>query len=282
MFDAGIISRPALSSNSGSPVSSERMSTPQTPRAMIGAVKTSVRSARSRATAAEALVLRRGSRRCGTSGKRSSGAAAQPAENVTATHATVADDPRRRGGPVLVTVSSVRVIRVSVARERRCRRFYLMPSSDLTMLSIVASVDLGGAWLAVARGVTVGCRCGQKLTFSTRLPWSDVSVIDEFRLVEPGLGRAVDEARGARRGDRRDQVVDRGLIDVASRRRRLLPLLFVLAFLVLRFRLLERRGLAVARHLETRRIEGAAVEEILLPILAGVLGGIGRRVPIRW
>ena len=31
------------------------MSTPHTPRAMIGAVKTSVRSARSRATAAEAL-----------------------------------------------------------------------------------------------------------------------------------------------------------------------------------------------------------------------------------
>ena len=90
MFDAGIISRPALSSNNGSPVSSDRMSTPQTPRAMIGAVKTSVRSARSRATAAEALGAS-GEEVGGVApaGSEATGAVAQPAESEIATHAAV-------------------------------------------------------------------------------------------------------------------------------------------------------------------------------------------------
>src|SRR5688572_26861948 len=84
-------------------------------------------------------------------------------------------------------------------------------------------VDLSDAGLALARAEALG-------TASRQADLLDALALirgqrdREFGLVEAALRRAVDVARRARSGDRRDQVVDRGLIDVTRGRRGLLPL----------------------------------------------------------
>ena len=124
MFDAGIISLPASWPYSRSPVSSERTSTPQTPRDAIGAPKTCPRSVSSWRTAFEAA--RRGAR-----GRRWGGRGAVRAARAgheerdqqgrAATHA---------GGDYLISSSAL-----TIAVERR-------------------RVDLRGAGLAAATAKT--------------------------------------------------------------------------------------------------------------------------------
>ena len=191
MFDAGIISRLALSSNNGSPVSSDRMSTPHTPRAMIGAVKTSVRSAR--------VVPRQ--QRLWVPPERKSEVWHQRERSNRRCRAASRErdsDPRGRDSQNRVVVVDRCVVNVSVwSVSYPCGPRLVSPVLLVVLLDAVerlddvvdrGDVDFRGAWLAVAACVAVGAAAA-KLTFSTRLSSSDVNVIESSGLSSPSWPR---------------------------------------------------------------------------------------------
>ena len=94
-------------------------------------------------------------------------------------------------------------------------------------------------------------RVGSILRASERnalvLPFIIFKCNRQLWFVEACLGGAVDEASGPGAGCGGNQCLDLGGIDVLCRRRRLLPLLFFLAVLVLHLRLFEHGRLIVVR-----------------------------------
>src|SRR3954470_866901 len=89
------------------------------------------------------------------------------------------------------------------------------------------------------------------------------------RLVEAGVGGAVDERRDADVRQLAEQVVALLLVEIAARRRDALPL--VRCILALALDAIERDGLPVAGDLDVRRVEGAELEDVLAPVLVRAL-----------
>ena len=215
-------------------MSSERTSTPQTPRAAIGAPKTSARSARSCRTAAPGA--RRGD--------------VDVAGRVGGARAR---DGRAPSGRRMAETGG---------------RDYLISSSALTMPSSRGGVELGGARLARARGEDVSGRTRPIVTFSWRLPSFDVIVIASSGVSSAPFGAASTNEAARAWVTAEIRFVDLRLVDLLGGRGDLLPGVLFLAVLVLRLHLLERRRDAVADQLEPGRVEGAGVEEILLAVVA--------------
>ena len=197
MLDAGIISLPASCSKRRSPVSSERTSTPQTPRAMIGAPK----------TCAEIGAQLRGRRRSAGRGGRAT-RLADVGGGCCGRRSALDDDERRQR-----------------ATERRTRpaRDYLISSSALTMASSAAASILAAPGSPARAREDVGAVARERdLLLALALVRLDGD--GQLRLVERRSWPARRRSRSPRGlGDGGDQVVDLRLIGVLGGRRHLLP-----------------------------------------------------------